>query len=297
MDGKQFKTLINRKAIHRPYVIYVEDYGMWSIYKTRLENAYGKLKYIHDIKNFKPTGKLLNKPNIYIYYNNKITEEFWSMTDPIIQICDKKPDARTKAVKNYKDRIITVSQPSFNSMVQFICKNSDLNDIQAAKLIELCDNYYSNDSFSFVRNELQKYRLSEMPFDEFIKIVYDRPKDSIFKLTDAICTKNKEKTLYHMEQCLAIGEAPQVVLTVLSNNCKQILQLQNCHGNIQQTGINPYIARKLQALCGFYTDEELIEVIKICNELDMNIKRGLLDSDYVIKYICGFMLAKMKVSI
>lgn len=281
MDIKQFNKLISKDQImNQSYLFITEDLGLSDIYIKRLakqKNA-SSILVVNSINHIK-LGNLFELNPIYIYYSNKVEEDLFNKDYLFIQISNKI-DKRTSIYKQNKNRIIEFKQNNLDNLIKYVITNSNLNENDAKDLINKC-----NRILSLINNELIKYNVSNLNYEVFKTQLYDYPKDAVFNLCNAIITKD-ESVYYHLEHCIKIEESPLVVLTVLSNNCKQVLQIQNCGNNTDVTGItNKYIVNQVKKLCGYRTNEELIWIIKFCNDLDMRIKKGLIDSKIVMQYI------------
>ena len=282
MDGKTFNKQLTISPTG-PWCICSSDLGLRDIYLEKLKNALrsDKIIYIRDLEKFKPFGKLLNQNILYVYIADSSNEKLFDFSYNIVQLSTKL-DARTSFVKKHKDRIIELKPLTEKELFKWIEKNSNLDEQQINKLMKKCNN-----NFAKIRNELFKYKLSNLSWSEFSIQTFDHVKDAVFDLCESLIRKDKKASVYYLDHCKHIGEASMVVLTVLSNNCKQILQVQNCpNPTSQNTGItNPYIIMQTKKLCGLRTNAELIKIIKLCNELDLAIKTGQIDDDFVKDYL------------
>lgn len=287
MDGKQFKEQL-KSAAHGPWCICATDLGLRDIYLQKLKNAVNadKVIYVYSLSTFRPMGKLLNQRMLYVYISDNCDETLFDHTVDIVQLTTKL-DARTSFVKKHRDRIVELKNLTPSEIRGWISKNSDLNDEQIVQLMELC-----NQNFAKIRNELMKYGLSNLTWDNFKVQTYDHVKDAVFKLCESLIINDRQKSVYYLDHCKRIGESPMVVLTVLSNDCKQLLQVQNCpNPTVQNTGIaNPYTIMQTKKLSNLRTNEQLSRIIKLCNELDMQIKSGQIDSTYVMDYVVAKVL-------
>ena len=78
-----------------------------------------------------------------------------------------------------------------------------------------------------------------------------------------------------------INESPISVMALLSTNCQNILKVKQN----KISGMNPYIVKCAKELDSYITEEELVQLIGDCFYLDSQIKKGLIDIDYVLEYL------------
>ena len=291
MDGKAFNKLL-ASNITGPWCICSSDFGLRDIYFQKLQKALNpdKIVYIRSLETFKPLGKLLRQKILYVFVSDSTNEKLFDFDLNIVQLSSKL-DARTSFVKKHTDRIIELKPLKEQELKDWIKKNSDLTEEQIDSLIKNCNDYHEY-NFAKIRNELTKYKLSGLDWNEFNKQSYDHAKDGVFLLCESLIRGDKDASVYYLDHCKRVNEASMIVLTVLSNNCKQILQVQNCpNPTSQNTGIsNPYVIMQTKKLCGLRENEWLTKIIKLCNELDLAIKTGQIDDEFVKDYLVAKVL-------
>ena len=132
-----------------------------------------------------------------------------------------------------------------------------------------------------------------MTYDEAFEIllkdgtIYKPPKDAIFDFVDAILD-NKIKLAFDLYQnCLDIGEATMVMISVLYNNAKAVLQVKNCGSNdIQKaTGLTPWQIQCAKKHVGVLRNHDLINIMQVCQECQQAIVSGTMDDEFVMDYI------------
>lgn len=274
MDGKTFSKLLPN--ISGSYILVTSDPGLANLYINRILKSLSATKaVISSLDKFKPIGGLIPNNFVYVLYSNKLDENLF-LFDRIIQVCDKI-DNRTTFAKQYKDRIIQIDSPKKEDLIDYIKQHSDLSEESATRLAHKCV------SLAQIINELHKYKYSESIYDEFESCIYEKPKDAIFDLVNAIITKQDFKV--HLQHCKDIEESPLAILSVLCTTAKQILQIQNCGKDIDSTGIDRKKAFHISKQCRYCSNAELMFIIQLCNRLDMNIRKGLLDTNIVVDYM------------
>ena len=68
-------------------------------------------------------------------------------------------------------------------------------------------------------------------------------------------------------------------MALLSTNCNNILKIKN------NEPINTYIKQCLYKAVKCNTEQEIISIINDCFYLDCQIKKGLINVDYVLQYL------------
>lgn len=272
MDGKTFNKLLPN--ISGSYVLVTEDFGLANVYiECILKSLNARKIVIKTLEGFMPIGKLISSNVVYILYSNKLSEELFSF-DRIIQICDKV-DGRTSFAKQHEDRIVQLTAEE-KDLIYYATRQSDLDEESARDLVHKCV------SLAQLRNELHKYKYSGVEYNEFKECIYEIPKDTIFYLINALITKQEFKT--YLQHCKDINESPLAILSVMCTTAKQVLQIQN-GGTSANTGINNNKIFFLKKQCGYCSNEELMFIIQLCNRIDMNIRKGLIDIGIVVDYM------------
>lgn len=253
MNGKDFK-----KALQNPkhvYCLVSIDSEMIDLYVNRFKEA------IHaDLVNYgsiRPSGLLFRTKTLNVIYLEKLESEIFE-SNSYIFIYTESIDKRSKVYKQYKDQIIELS----NDYTQYIQSHSNMNEAEATKFSKMCNN-----DLGIIKNNLTIYNDSEMSYNRFIDYSSD-----IYGWVDCFI-KGQELP--------NINESPISIMALLSTNCSNLLRVKN--NDISD--MNPYIIRCMKVLDPYITKEELIQIIRDCFYLDSQIKKGLVDINYVIEYL------------
>lgn len=118
-------------------------------------------------------------------------------------------------------------------------------------------------------------------------VIYIPPYDAIFDLVDSILDRKVNKAFDLLEQSYAVGEATMVMLSVLYNNAKAVLQVQSYEGNnlSSATGLTGWQIKNARSHIGKYSDEELIYILKLVNRIERGIKTGLMEENFAMQYL------------
>lgn len=126
-------------------------------------------------------------------------------------------------------------------------------------------------------------------FEQFIAdgTISIPPQDAIFDLVDAILKRQTERVYYLLDQCRQVNEANMVILSVLYNNAKQVLQVQACESNnvCEVTGLTPYQFKYAQSKTGFYSIRELVDMLRLIQKIQKGIITGQIEDEISVDYL------------
>jgi DNA polymerase III delta subunit len=117
--------------------------------------------------------------------------------------------------------------------------------------------------------------------------IYQPPKDAIFDFVDAILDVQLNETFKLYQQCLEVKEAVMVMISVLYNNARAVLQVQSCESNdiSKSTGLTGWQIQNAKKHLHKRSTGELINILKICQECQQGIVTGTIEEEFVMDYI------------
>ena len=132
-----------------------------------------------------------------------------------------------------------------------------------------------------------------MTYDEAFEIllkdgtIYQPPYDAIFDLVDAILDRKVNLAFNLLQQSYEIGEATMVMLSVLYNNAKSVLQVQTYKGNeiTKATGLTGWNIKNAKKHLHKYTDSELIYIVQLVQKIESGIKTGRMEEEFAMQYL------------
>lgn len=204
-------------------------------------------------------------------------------------------DKRTKFYKNYKDDIVEFEYFDDKILKKYIQKEVSLSDKNCEKLIAICENdygrikleidkikQYSEANVTLIRN------IENNAFDILLNsgVIYRPPKDAIFDFVNAIMDRST-KCWDLLNQSYAVGEANMVLLSVLYNNFKQVLQVQSCKSSdiSKSTGLTGWQIKCANEHIGHYSNKEIVHAMRLIQEVESGIKTGKIDDDISMQYV------------
>ena len=254
MTGNEFKKAIQNNP-NNIYILVSIDSEMVDLYTNRFKAAIGA-----DIVNhgsIRPYGKLFKKKTLNVLYLQKIDESLFERNEYIL-IYTESIDKRTALYKKYKDFIIELK----NNYVDYIVNNSNMTEEQAKHLAKI-----NNNDLGRIKNCLSIYKDSDLCYNIFTDYSND-----IYAWVDCFIKR---------QPLPRVTESPISVMALLTTNCQNLLRIKNK----DTSGMNPYIISAISGLLDYITTEELIQIIGDCFYLDCQIKKGLIDIEYVLDYL------------
>ena len=135
-------------------------------------------------------------------------------------------------------------------------------------------------------------------FDNFFQMlvgngtIYQPPKDAIFDFVDAVLKGKSAKSFELLRNCYGVGESPIVLLSVLYNNVKQVLQVQSCQSKdvVKTTGLSAWQVKCAKEKCGYYSIGDLVYFLKLIRRVEKGIKTGEIEEGIAVDYVLVNML-------
>ena len=118
--------------------------------------------------------------------------------------------------------------------------------------------------------------------------IYIPPKDAVFDLVNAILSRQAERAYWLYEECKRIGEANLVILLNLFNSARATYQVQSFVGNgdiCQITGLKQGQVYGCQQRLYKYTNNQLIDIMRLVQKVEMGIKLGNIEDEISIDYV------------
>ena len=307
MEPTAIKLACKTKKFDKFYIFTGPEWKVQRIYLEHIAEASQKeLKYIDSISSI--YSKLNSRAFIakhYVYVVRDDVELMQSeelqtkletmIKDDILVLLVTAVDKRTKFYKKYKDKIIEFNYMTVDVLKKYVKKAINLSDKNAEKLIEVCeqdlgrclleiDKIFMSKDFDIHKDD----HMADIAFEKLLAdgTIYTPPKDAIFDFVDAVLDRKINRAFDLYEQCKAVNEATMVMLSVLYNNAKAVLQVQNCTGDVAKvTGLTSWQIMGARKHLNTYRNSELLTIMDLCQECQQKIVTGLIDEVYAVDYI------------
>lgn len=314
MDISTLKTKIQSKQIPSYLIFAGPEWQVQQIYINQIIKVVGKRKlYIDSVADI--YSQLKNKSFVsssYVYIvrddkdlltNEKLQQNIKSgiLGDNILIHLITAIDKRTKFYKQYQSDIC-IFEPLSNQLLQkYIKREVDLSQDNINYLIEICESDYGRILLEI--DKIRRYALFKYPevgheeengdynraIEDLVKdgTIYQPPYDAIFDLVDAILDRKVNKTFDLLDQSYTVGEATMVMLSVLYNNAKAVLQVQSYEGDnlSKATGLTGWQIKNARAHIHKYSDNELIRLLQLIHKVEKGIKTGTIEDEFAMQYL------------
>lgn len=313
MDVSTLKGYISKKQVPSFLIFSGTEWAIQKIYINKVAEVMDlNIKYIDSISDiygslrikqlsFAKAGLYIVRDDKEITTNEKVQSQLNGdlLKNNILVLLLTNVDKRTKFYKQYKDDIIDFEPLKPTVLKKYIQKEINLSDINCEKLMDICEYDYGRCLLEI--DKIRRYKeyyynhLSHEPvtddfsFKELLRegIIYQPPKDAIFELIDAILDRKTNQSFELLRQSYAVGEATMVMLSVLYNNTKALLQVQSCQGSdiAKITGLNGFQIMNAKKHLNVYRTGELVNLLKLVRKCEKGIKTGQIEEQYVMDYI------------
>lgn len=305
MEITEVKAHIRDNNFNKFYIFSGTEWKVQRLYIDQIVKVSGKeLRYIDSIMDiYGKKGNKMFTQKSYVYVvrddkeiiqNEKIQEQLSSIVgNNILVILLTAPDKRTKFYKAYKDTIVEFEALKPAVLKKYIQKETPLTDDNCDKLMEACEYDYGRCLLEI--DKIKQFMQADASVDGMLEdgafiyllnsgVIYQPPKDAIFDFVDAILDGdvNLSFELYH--QCLAVGEATMVMIMVLYNNAKAVLQVQSCKSSdvSKATGLTSWQIMNAKKHLRKRTISDLLYIMKICQQAQQAIVTGTMEEEYVM---------------
>lgn len=310
MEVSAVKQDIKKKQLRSYYIFTGTEWMVQKIYIDQIAKICSNSRpvYIDSIADIYPRLKnrsFFDKPTCYVIRDDKLllTDEHLQeqmnhkfLCDNVVILLISVLDKRTKFYKTYKDTIVEFTPLTKQILTKYIKQEIDLSDRNCDILIDICENDYGRCLLEI--DKIKRYvegnptlirNVDNNAFEMLLKegTIYEPPYDAIFDFVDAFLKRNINKSFDLLKQAYDAGEATFVFLSVLYDNAKAVLQVQSCDSsNISQTtGLTNWQIKNAKERIGYYTNEELVRLLKLIQRCESGIKKGTIDDNVVMEYI------------
>ena len=313
MDVSTLKSHIKLKTLPTFLIFSGPEWKVQEIYINQISKVTGKeIKRIGSVAEVFSKIKnrsFVQRPVIYIVRDDKELMQNEKLQQKISSVLNENMlihvltsvDKRTKYYKTYKDTIVEFEQLSDAILKKYIKKEISLSDKNCQVLIDICEHDYGRILLEI--DKIKRYVSTDRPlfghgknsteedccFEMLVKdgTIYEPPYDAIFDLVDAILDRKVTLAFDLLQQAYDVGEATMVMLSVLYNNAKAVLQVQSYEGdNISKgTGLTGWQIMCAKKHLHRYSNKELIYIVRLVQKVESGIKTGKIEDEFAMQYI------------
>lgn len=318
MAVQEVKTQIKNKSVNSFYIFTGQESKVIDIYINKIAECRNldviRAECISEIYSKFLSKSLVSKNYCYVLRDDKdilTQDKLWnSLTVENVQgkniviLILSNVDKRSKFYKHFKNDIVEFEHMSENVLIKYIKKELPLSDNNCRKLIGICEsdynrilleldkiNLYANIAYIKVNGNGADY---DRAFLDLVKqgVIYQPPKDAIFDFVDSVLKGKVKQSFELLENCYGVGESNIVLLSVLYNNVKQVLQVQSCESNdiVKTTGLTGWQIKNAKDKCGYYSIGDLVYFLKLIRNVEKGIKTGEIEESIAVEYVLVKML-------
>jgi DNA polymerase III delta subunit len=305
VDVLAVKNHIKTRSPNNLYLFTGEEIAVQNIYINKIAECKGlekvRVDSITDIYGKLKNKSFIQKSYCYIIRDDRefmTNEKLWGeiknvIGDNILIFLITTVDKRSKFYKQYKDTIVEFNLLEPQILKKYIRKEINLSDVNCDKLINICESSYSRILLEI--NKIDTYISANntvTPDSAFIKLlndgtIFQSPLDAIFDYVEALLKHQTKRAFDLLEQCYAVGESTIVLLSVLYNNVKQVLQVQSCESKdiVNSTGLTAWQVKCAKEKTGYYSTGDLVYMLRLIRDTEMKIKTGEIEEQMAMYYI------------
>lgn len=271
-------------------VVYLDSYSeVYSKIRSRTLTSSSKLFLLRDDTEIQSSDKITTQ---------SITN---SLKDNLLIHILTTTDKRKKYYKDNQDKIVDFEPLSDSALKKYIKREVNLSDGNCQKLIEVCEHDYGRilleiDKIKWYQKSTVDHQwdgVEQLNINDCFKnlladgTIYTPPYDAIFDLVAAILDRKVNKAFDLLEQSYAVGEATMVMLSVLYNNAKAVLQVQTYKGdNLSKgTGLTGWQIKNAKPHVRKYSDKELVHMLQMIQKVESGIKTGQIEDEIAMSYL------------
>lgn len=311
MEVTELKAKIKSNKLPNFLIFTGDEWAVQNIYIRQIASRNMEVRRIDSITDIisklKNKSFLSNQKLLYVVRDDKelmLNAKWWGRIEKllgnnILILLITKPDKRTKFYNQYKNTFIEFKPLNEANLKKYVLKEiPKASSKNIDTLMTICEGNYGRillelDKIKHWRIGYGKDKQELMPEDGALLrlindgTIYKPPKDAIFDFVDAVLDRKAQKAFELYENCKGVGEATLTLLTVLFNNTKAVLQVQDCESKdvSKSTGLTGWQIMNAKKHLNNYDTEELEDLLQLITRCEQAIKTGEIEDQFVVEYI------------
>lgn len=293
------------------YIFSGDEWKVQEIYINELSKLYDRKVYLDYVVDALPSLKsrsFFRQKTLYVVRDDKelMTNEALQqnlkelLAENTLVLLVSSVDKRTKFYKTYSSSFIEFSTLERSVLKRYVRKEIALSDKNIELLMTVCENNYGRIlleidkikrigklTFTEVHND-NNYD-ADATFQMLLKdgTIYEPPYDAVFDFVDEVLKCHVNNAFDLLSQCYEINEATLVMLSVLYNSTKQVLQVQACDSSdiASTTGLSAWQIKKAKEKLNYRSIGELVYMLKLIRQTERDIKTGNIEEQYAMQYV------------
>lgn len=311
MEVTELKAKIKSNKLPNFLIFTGDEWAVQNIYIRQIASRNMEVRRIDSITDIisklKNKSFLSNQKLLYVVRDDKelmSNAKWWGRIEKllgnnILILLITKPDKRTKFYNQYKNTFIEFKPLNEANLKKYVFREiPKASSKNIDTLMTICEGNYGRillelDKIKHWRIGYGKDKQQLMPEDGALLrlindgTIYKPPKDAIFDFVDAVLDRKAQKAFELYENCKGVGEATLTLLTVLFNNAKAVLQVQDCESKdvSKSTGLTGWQIMNAKKHLNNYDTEELEDLLQLITRCEQAVKTGEIEDQFVVEYI------------
>lgn len=311
MEVTELKAKIKSNKLPNFLIFTGDEWAVQNIYIRQIASRNMEVRRIDSITDIvsklKNKSFLSNQKLLYVVRDDKelmSNAKWWGRIEKllgnnILILLITKPDKRTKFYNQYKNTFIEFKPLNEANLKKYVLKEiPKASSKNIDTLMTVCEGNYGRillelDKIKHWRIGYGKDKQQLMSEDGALLrlindgTIYKPPKDAIFDFVDAVLDRKAQKAFELYENCKGVGEATLTLLTVLFNNAKAVLQVQDCESKdvSKSTGLTGWQIMNAKKHLNNYDTKELEDLLQLITRCEQAIKTGEIEDQFVVEYI------------
>lgn len=302
MNIQELQKQIINKQLDDIYLFLGDEIAIQKIYINKIAEITNlEIQYVEEFKkiyNKLNSNDILNTKKLYIILDDIDfikQEKVWPIIKTngnILVFKYNNLDKRSKFYKAYENKIVEFNKLSPDILKQYIKKDINLSDENCNKLINICDSNYNQilleiDKIKNIENEQLNDYNDIFEYLDKSGAFHKEISDITFEFIEKVLIRDIKSVYNLRKQLKQINESNIKLLSLLYTNFKTILLIQSCNSTdiCKTTGLQYYQVKYNKDKTKFYTIGELVNALRIIQQIEKGIKSGTIDEVISLDYL------------
>lgn len=311
MELTKLHDQLTAKQLLSFYIFTGPEWKMQDLYIEQISKVSGlgavRADSFHDVYRKIKASQLVESSYVYVLRDDKdimgnedarrkLVPEV--LKDNIVVLLCTAVDKRTKFYKACKSAIVEFEPLKPHILKRYLQKEAPLTDDNCNRLMKLCGYDYGRCLLEI--DKIKTYGKARMQYDPNTIFhyllnegaIHREPYDAIFDFAAAVLDHNVNLSYDLYKQCREIGEATLVMITVLYDNAKAVLQVQSCESKdvAKTTGLLPWQIQNAEPHVGVHRNSELLYLMELLRKCESGIKKGIISEEIAVDYVLASFL-------
>ncbi len=285
MKFSELKAELDEGKVRPLYIFTGPEKEVMLKYIKRISEQPSRAKNFDEIAPRLTTRNLFSTNQVFVLEDDKVTSEMdykelrKLVGKNTLILVFKDIDKRKKLFKSGSDAITVFEKFSDSQLIWYVQKTLDVDDDLAAMIAR-----YSGNDVARIENECAKLKiLGTEVTEELVKeLVHPPVEDRIFDMVDLVAKRNKDQVFNLYYDLIELKTSPIQIIGLLYGKFRQVFMVQsyislNNNEIMGKTGLPPFQVNNARLLVGAFQVEELLSFMQTIQQVEVDIKTGMVD--------------------